>query len=1008
MAASLRELLSQESSQLQPKRSKSPRPRTPPLCSDRRSFDGSPRRSGCSGIHSEPSKAKSNASRVNSVGSARPRSAAIVAAEDDEDDPAADEVAVRAVVSVVSGYAGRFLKDAAFRRRLRDKCTACIATARKGAAHAVLANLELGIESIERLAEEDPHGAPRDSKIRSLRNSIRLLSVVASLNSPRSRAGGYTCGVPNTHLSACAQLYLAVVYKIERNDHVSAKHLLQVFVDAPYLARNNLLPDLWDHFLLPHLLHLKVWYNKEVELVASWDVEDRDQRMKGLNRAYNDQMDAGTAQFAVYYRDWIKVGGKAPPIPTVSLPPRPSYLEPWGKRSLSMSRNLINRNLYQAVFGLSMEREDIGDGVLVDERKPVMERELKNNSEGCKRGSLLHRENCSMNLVDMVLLTCIDIKQSDVGIRQREPDTVQEHPISGAESVPRKSHSFRLFSCRSMPDAASVHHAQTPKKDFAVVARQPDSNMQPSNLSQAIGLISGSDNLKECEVAIHIIAKAWQDSHGDTTLVTALSTSSVIEGLLEVNFTSREDDVLELSISILAELTNRNDINRQVVLHADPQLEIFLRLLRSNNLFLKAAVVLYLLRPKAKQMLSLDWIPLVLRVLDHGDEMQTLFTIQCYPKSAAFYLLDQLLMGFDVDRNVENSKQLVALGGLDLLMKRLEMGDAHESKNCASLLSRCIRADGSCREYVATNIKKAPIVHLLLGNQLKSTGTAITLLNELVCLNRTTEIIMFLEELKHVGFFNTMHVLLVYLQQAPLEQRPLAAALLLQLDLLGDPLQYSLYREEAIDALIVALERNLHNRKIQEKCSRALLLLGGRFSSSGEATSEAWLLRRAGVHDSLSDSFRSKEIFADENVRPEEEEKLTEEWLGKLAMALLTSGSKRFLVALSNCISDGIPTLARSCLVTVAWISSSLASWPNAHNLQSLACSTLAPRLFESLSYHRAQEERVLASLSLFNFARYPECLPKLFPLDKETICSLQDLAQVTWTAKELLFACCR
>lgn len=348
MAASLRELLSQESTHLHPKPRKSPRPGTPPLCADRRSFDRPRRRSGCSSRPSDLSSSNSNASRVNSLGSAPPRSLVSAAAADDyvDDDPSADEAAARAVVSVLSGYAGRFLKDEAFRRRLRDKCTACIATARKGVAHAVLANLELGIESIERLAEEGPHGAPRDSKIRSLRNSIRLLSVVASLNSPRSRAGGYTCGVPNAHLSACAQLYLAVVYKIERNDRVSAKHLLQVFVDAPYLARKNLLPDLWDHFLLPHLLHLKVWYNKEVELVASWDAEDRDQRMKGLNRAYNDQMDAGTAQFAVYYRDWIKSGGKAPPVPTVSLPPRPSYLEPWGKRSLSLSRSSINRDLY--------------------------------------------------------------------------------------------------------------------------------------------------------------------------------------------------------------------------------------------------------------------------------------------------------------------------------------------------------------------------------------------------------------------------------------------------------------------------------------------------------------------------------------------------------------------------------------------------------------------------------------------------------------------------------------
>lgn len=84
----------------------------------------------------------------------------------------------------------------------------------------------------------------------------------------------------------------------------------------------------------------------------------------------------------------------------------------------------------------------------------------------------------------------------------------------------------------------------------------------------------------------------------------------------------------------------------------------------------------------------------------------------------------------------------------------------------------------------------------------------------------------------------------------------------------GDPLRHSMYREDAVDALVTALEHNLHSRKIQEKCSRALLLLAGRFSSSGEDTAEAWLLRRAGLQDSLSDSFRSREIFLDEIVRP--------------------------------------------------------------------------------------------------------------------------------------------
>jgi hypothetical protein len=160
-----------------------------------------------------------------------------------------DENAVHTVVSILSGYAGRFVKDPSYRQGAREKCLAVTACTR--GAHAVLTNLELGMEATEKLCEEQS-ATQRDLKIQSLRNSIRLLSVAAALN-----GCGYTCGVQNSHLSSCAHLYLSILYRIERNDLASARHMLQVFADAPYLARKSLLPDLWDHFFLPHLLHLK-------------------------------------------------------------------------------------------------------------------------------------------------------------------------------------------------------------------------------------------------------------------------------------------------------------------------------------------------------------------------------------------------------------------------------------------------------------------------------------------------------------------------------------------------------------------------------------------------------------------------------------------------------------------------------------------------------------------------------------------------------------------------------
>jgi hypothetical protein len=139
---------------------------------------------------------------------------------------------------------------------------------------------------------------------------------------------------------------LSIVYKLEKNDRTSARHLLHVFCDAPFLARTHLLPDLWEHFLLPHLLHLKVWYHEELEFLSGSQHVEMERKVKTLSKVYNDQMDMGTIQFALYYKEWLKVGAKAPSVPAIPLPSRSSYAPSMRRSSDSYnSRSSINTNL---------------------------------------------------------------------------------------------------------------------------------------------------------------------------------------------------------------------------------------------------------------------------------------------------------------------------------------------------------------------------------------------------------------------------------------------------------------------------------------------------------------------------------------------------------------------------------------------------------------------------------------------------------------------------------------
>lgn len=245
--------------------------------------------------------------------------------------PLIDEDAITAVVGILSGYIGRYVKDYSFRKTIKEKCTSFLDRRRKkDSDDEIFKNMELSIEKIDRLVEDQ-----KVIMMKSLRSSIEVLTKVASLNS-------------KSYLIAFAQLYIAIAYKLQKNEKVSSIHLLQVFCNSPNLARTYLLPDLWDHLFLPHLLHLKIWFTRELEFLSNEEYGDeKEKKMKVLSKVYNDKMDSGTTLFAMYYKQWLKVGGASePPLPFVSLPLRPSYRSSRRRSSdSSISNSSFNPNL---------------------------------------------------------------------------------------------------------------------------------------------------------------------------------------------------------------------------------------------------------------------------------------------------------------------------------------------------------------------------------------------------------------------------------------------------------------------------------------------------------------------------------------------------------------------------------------------------------------------------------------------------------------------------------------
>lgn len=273
-------------------------------------------------------------------------------------EPALDDIAIQATISILNGYIRCFLKDGNFRTSLHHNCMSCLSLYNSkeldNAENGVVVKFLQAIKNIERVVEEI--GDPKELKRASLQ-----LSVIAGLNT-KDLKNGFTAGIPNSDLAACAHLYLSVVYKLQKKDKVSAKHLLQVFCDSPCQARKSLLPKLWNQLFLPHLSHLRMWYDQEAEAIPNTPIRLR--KMLLLEKAYNEILDSGTYQFAVYYKEWLSEGIEAPTIPSIHVPTRsvcsisqdshgPSpEPEPIPISPIS-SQPLISKRLYEAVFGHS-------------------------------------------------------------------------------------------------------------------------------------------------------------------------------------------------------------------------------------------------------------------------------------------------------------------------------------------------------------------------------------------------------------------------------------------------------------------------------------------------------------------------------------------------------------------------------------------------------------------------------------------------------------------------------
>ncbi|XP_047070895.1 uncharacterized protein LOC124679120 [Lolium rigidum] len=369
-------------------------------------------------------------------------------------------------------------------------------------------------------------------------------------------------------------------------------------------------------------------------------------------------------------------------------------------------------------------------------------------------------------------------------------------------------------------------------------------------------------------------------------------------------------------------------------------------------------------------------------------------------------VVDRVLdAGRRVSEQMERARHLMAIGGVDFHLHRLREGTGEEQKaRAAEHLLLCVRAEGGCRSYVAVGIDGGSLARLIRSEVVSARTAAVRLLVELIRLRRREIVELLMRGVCAASVLETMDVLLKHLRSSPVEEQALVAVLLLHFQrTLDEPRRTSEYGEEAARALTESLRRSLTDENVVPNTRKALLMLGGHFSFSGDLLAEELMLKQAGfAEDSPSTSVASDAAVQEKEVAE------NEAWQEHVTVVLLGTGRRPFLAALSGCLGSRDAGLVAACLTTAGWLSHSLAAPPLEDartDMQLAAFSALVPQLKRCLAggaAHLQARHRVLAAVTLHNFSKIPDCRVLLMLLADGLRGHLAELAELTRTAGQL------
>ncbi|XP_045822566.1 LOW QUALITY PROTEIN: putative E3 ubiquitin-protein ligase LIN-1 [Trifolium pratense] len=521
-----------------------------------------------------------------------------------------------------------------------------------------------------------------------------------------------------------------------------------------------------------------------------------------------------------------------------------------------------------------------------------------------------------------------------------------------------------------------------------------------SELRCAINNLYMSEILQESEMAVLQIDKLWRGGNLGVDIHSMLSKPPIINGFVEILFNSVEPHVLQAAVFLLSEMGSRDNAVIQTLTRVDTDVECIMALFKKG--LTEAVVLLYLLNPSPVTLTEMAIVESLIEVFSQKEE--DLVKMCLNPTTAAVLLLAQIIGSSDETIASSVVKTLFSEKAIGAIAGSLGAEWAEERIAAVEILLRCMQEDGTCRNTIADKAELSPILETFICATDVERFKIVEFFSELIKLNRRTFNERILHIIKEEGPFSTMHTLLIHLQTALQDQCPVMAGLLLQLDLLVEPRNMSIYREEAIDTLISCL-KNSDFPATQLAAANTIMSLQGRFSFSGKPLIREVLLKRAGIDKGPRSDVQvdhMSNFFSEIEITPEEE-KAADDWERKIASVLVSHEFGIIFEALADGMKSRIPELRSACFISATWLIYMLTVLPDT-GIQGAARVCLLKQFVNKLSSAKGVEHKILSLLALNSFLHFSDGVRDLTAsYAKDILKGLRELKRFSPLASEML-----